>query len=130
MKLNHITLAAALLTVLAAPSASAQGADGAKPKSREEVRTEAIRSHKDGTMRHSEAEPKSEPFRSEKSRKEVSAAGVRSHKDGTMLHSEAEPKSEAFKSGKSRKDVKAETIRSHKDGTMLHGGEAAAPEAK
>ncbi|OUM00422.1 hypothetical protein A8M77_21465 [Variovorax sp. JS1663] len=45
-----------------------------------------VRSHKDGTMLHSEAEPKSEAFKPGKSRKDVKAETIRSHKDGTMLH--------------------------------------------
>lgn len=120
MKLNHITLATVLMAVFAAPMALAQGTTSAQSPSREAVRAEAISSHKDGSMLHSEAAPKSKPFESTKSREEVSAEAAASHKDGTMVHSEVAPKSKAFTSTRTRTEVRAEAIQSHKDGTMVH----------
>jgi hypothetical protein len=121
MKLNHTTLAAVLMTVFAASAAFAQNTSGGQSPSREAVRSEAISSHKDGTMVHGEAAPKSKEFKSKKSRAEVKAEAISSHKDGTMVHGEAAPKSKEFKSTKSRKEVRGEAISSHKDGTMVHG---------
>lgn len=120
MKLNQLAIASGIVAILAV-SAHAQTAGSPQSPTREEVRSEAISSHKDGTMVHGEAAPKSKPFKSTKSRAEVKAEAIKSHKDGTMVHGEAAPKSEAFKSTKSRKEVKAEAIKSHKDGTMVHG---------
>lgn len=57
MKLNHIALAAAFMAVFAAPAAFAQSTNNSKPLSREAVRSEAITTHKDGTMLHSEVTP-------------------------------------------------------------------------
>lgn len=119
MKSNYVTVASGLLALFAASTVFAQAAAPQSP-SREAVRAEAISSHKDGTMVHGEAAPKSKPFKSTKSRAEVKAEAIKSHKDGTMVHGEAAPKSEAFKSTKTRKEVKAEAIKSHKDGTMVH----------
>jgi hypothetical protein len=59
--------------------------------SREAVKAEAIRSHRDGTMLHAEYAPKSAEFKSTRSRQEVRAEAIRSHMDGTMLHSEVTP---------------------------------------
>jgi hypothetical protein len=59
--------------------------------SREAVRAEAIRSHRDGTMLHAEYAPKTEAFKSTRNRQEVTAEAIRSHLDGTMLHSEVTP---------------------------------------
>ena len=120
MKLNHITLATVLMAVFAAPLVLAQSTSTPQSPTREEVKAEAISSHKDGTMVHNEAGPKSKSFKSTKSREQVKAEAISSHKDGTMVHGEAAPKSKAFKSTKSRKDVSAEAISSHKDGTMMH----------
>ena len=91
MKLNHITLATVLMAVLAAPTAFAQGSSNSQPLSREAVKSEAISSHKDDTMVHGEAEPKTKAFQSTKSREEVKAEAISSHKDGTMMHNEAGP---------------------------------------
>jgi hypothetical protein len=117
MKLNHITLAAALVAAFTAPLALSQTTP---LPSREAVRAEAITSHKDGTMVHNEAGPKAPAFKSTRTREEVRSEAISSHKDGTMMHGEAAPKSMAFKSTKSRKDVQAEAVSSHKDGTMVH----------
>lgn len=57
----------------------------------DQVRAEAIRSHRDGTMLHAEYAPKSEAFQSTRSRAEVTAEAIKSHRDGTMLHSEVTP---------------------------------------
>ncbi|MCM2250733.1 MAG: hypothetical protein NDJ19_00085 [Ramlibacter sp.] len=57
----------------------------------DQVRAEAIRSHRDGTMLHAEYAPKSKPFQSTRSRAEVRAEAIQSHRDGTMLHSEITP---------------------------------------
>lgn len=59
--------------------------------SREAVRAEAIRTHKDGTMLHGEYAPKTDEFKSTRNRQEVTDEAIRSHKDGTMLHSEVTP---------------------------------------
>jgi hypothetical protein len=120
MKLNQITLAALLMAVFSGPAVLAQGAGNSQPLSREAVQSEAISSHKDGTMVHGEVAQKSVPFKSTKTRKEVRAEAISSHKDGTMVHSEAAQKSEPFKSTRSRKEVTEEAIRSHKDGSMVH----------
>ena len=119
MKLNQLAIASGFVAILAV-SAHAQTTSAPQSPTRDEVRSEAISSHKDGTMVHGEAAPKSKPFKSTKSRAEVKAEAIKSHNDGTMVHGEAAPKSEAFKSTKTRKEVKAEAIKSHKDGTMVH----------
>jgi len=59
MQLNPIALAAALITAFATPGAFAQTAP--QSPSREAVRSEAISSHKDGTMVHGEAAPAMPP---------------------------------------------------------------------
>jgi hypothetical protein len=60
--------------------------------SRQQVRSEAIRSHLDGTMLHAEYAPKAAPFQSTRDRAQVRAEAIKSHMDGTMVHSEVEPK--------------------------------------
>ena len=120
MKSTHITLALALMGALVSPLAISQTTVNPPSPSREAVRSEAISSHKDGTMVHSEAGPKAKPFTSTKSRKEVRDEAISSHKDGTMVHGEAAPKAKPFNSTKTRKEVRAEAIQSHKDGTMVH----------
>ena len=120
MKFSQLALASGFAAILAVSTAYAQTANTPQSPTREEVRSEAISSHKDGTMVHGEAAPKSKPFKSTKSRAEVKAEAIKSHKDGTMVHSEVAPKSEAFKSTKTRKEVRDEAIKSHKDGTMVH----------
>lgn len=121
MKFSQITIASSLVAIFGFSTAYAQTASTPQSPTREEVRSEAISSHKDGTMVHGEAAPKSKPFESKKSRAEVKAEAIKSHKDGTMVHGEAAPKSEEFKSTKTRKEVRDEAIKSHKDGTMVHG---------
>lgn len=113
----------ALIFALAAiglSAAHAQSTSTAQSPSREEVKAEAINSHRDGTMVHGEAAPKTKPFQSTKSREQVTAEAISSHKDGTMVHGEVAPKTTAFQSTKSRKEVSAEAVRSHMDGTMMH----------
>jgi hypothetical protein len=120
MNSSHITIAIALATAFAAPEAFSQSSGNTQSPSREAVRSEAISSHRDGTMLHNEVGPKAKPFQSTKSRQEVRAEAISSHKDGTMVHNEAGPKAKPFKSTKTRKEVRDEAIASHKDGTMVH----------
>jgi ribosomal protein S26 len=120
MKFSQLAVVSGFVAMFSMSTAFGQAAGSPQSPTREEVRSEAIKSHKEGTMVHGEAAPKSKPFKSTKSRAEVKAEAIKSHKDGTMVHGEAAPKSEAFKSTKTRKEVKAEAIKSHKDGTMVH----------
>ena len=90
MKLNQLAIASGFVAILAV-SAHAQTTSEPQSPTRDEVRSEAISSHKDGTMVHGEAAPKSKPFKSTKSRAEVKAEAIKSHKDGTMVHSEVTP---------------------------------------
>lgn len=120
MKFSQLAIVSGFAAIFSVSTAYGQAASTPQSPTRDEVRSEAITSHKDGTMVHGEVAPKSKPFKSTKSRAEVKAEAIKSHKDGTMVHGEVAPKSEAFTSAKTRKQVRDEAIKSHKDGTMVH----------
>ena len=122
MKLNHITLAAALLAAFAVPSTFAQASANA-PKSREQVKAEAMKAHKSGEMAHGEAsmEPKAKTGKSTQTRAAVKAKGEQAHKAGEMEHGVTTNADKPGQSTKDSKEVKAEGAAAHKAGTMQHG---------
>ena len=91
MKPIQLAIASGFAAIFAVSTAYGQALSTPQSPTREQVRSEAISSHKDGTMVHGEAAPESKPFKSTKSRAEVKAEAIKSHKDGTMMHSEVTP---------------------------------------
>jgi hypothetical protein len=123
MKLNRITLAAALVAAFTAPVLMAQ-TETTKPVSRDQVKAEAAAAHKAGAMEHGEASKEPSVGKTSLSREAVKAEAKAAHKAGAMEHGEASKPSKRTETGQSkttREAVKAEAAVAHKDGTMPHG---------